>query len=226
MLHDFLTENRQELIRRCEAKVKLRDTPAVGALQTKRGVPDFLTQLGEALRGRRESPVAEESLGSPAAKHAAQEGNRTAAHHGKQMHEEGYTVDQVVHDFGDVCQAITELAKERGASVTVEEFRILNRMLDNAIADAVSSYEGNRDRSIRAHGDLDLHERLGILAEKQRNCVNTALRALAVLKTGDAGLRGATGSLLEDSLLELRELIDKSHPELRLSSRMVKPPQP
>ena len=226
MLHEFLTENRQELIRRCEAKVKLRDSLGIAALQVRRGVPQFLTQLGEALHRRRESPVAEESRGSPAAKHAAQEGNRTAAHHGKQMHEEGYTVDQVVHDFGDVCQAITELAKERGAPVTVEEFQILNCMLDNAIADAVSSYEGNRDRTIRAEGDLDLHERLGMLADAQRNCVNTALRALAALKAGDVGLKGATGTLLEDSLLELRELIDKSHPELRLSSRMVNPPQP
>jgi hypothetical protein len=226
MLHDFLTENRQELIRRCQAKVKLRDTPAVAALQTKRGVPDFLTQLSEALQRLQANPAAEESLESPMAKQSSREGNRTAARHGKQMHEEGYTVDQVVHDFGDVCQAITELAKERGAPVTVEEFQILNRMLDNAIADAVSSYEGHRDRTIRAEGDLDLHERLGILADAQRNCVNTALRALAALKAGDVGLRGATGTLLEDSLLELRELIDKSHPELRLSSRMVNPPQP
>ena len=226
MLHDFLTENRQELIRRCEAKVKLRDPPGIATLQARRGVPQFLTQLGEALRRRRASPGAQENLASPAAEHASQEGNRTAAYHGKQMHEEGYTVDQVVHDFGDVCQAITELAKELGAPVTVEEFQILNRMLDNAIADAVSSYEGNRDRSIRAQGNVELHERLGIMAEEQRNCVNTALKALAALKVGDLGLSGATGTLLEESLLKLRELIDKSHPELRLLSHMVKPPQP
>ena len=49
----------------------------------------------------------------------------------------------------DVCQAITESRiQQRNAPVTVEEFHSLNQLLDNAIADAVSSYGFHRDRAV------------------------------------------------------------------------------
>ena len=156
---------------------------------------------------------------------ASVERSRTAALHGKELLEEGYTVDQVVHDYGDICQAITELARERNAPVTVDEFHTCNRLLDNAIADAVSSYGQYRDESISTQGDQGLHERMGTLADQQRNLIDTALKALDALKVGNIGLTGATGSLLEDSLMKLRELIDRSLPEIRLSSGMTTPPE-
>ena len=53
-----------------------------------------------------------------------------------------------MHDYGDICQAITELAAEKNAPVTVDEFHTFNRLLDNAIADAVASYGGHRDGSL------------------------------------------------------------------------------
>lgn len=218
MLHEFLSTNRDELIRRCAAMVGLRNAPAAVApgpkMAPRRGVPLFLDQLGDALRRR-------DDAGSSAAASASLEGNRTATLHGEQMQEQGYTVDQVVHDFGDVCQAITELAREKNAPVSVEEFQILNRLLDNAIADAVTSYESNRD----LQGGSDLHRRLGTLADEQRRLLAIALKALDALKVGNIGVMGATGALLEDSLVRLRDLIDKAHPELRLSTGMAKPPQ-
>jgi hypothetical protein len=61
----------------------------------------------------------------------------SAVAHGASLLGLGYTVDQVVHDYGDLCQSITDLAFERDAPFSVEEFRTLNRCLDNAIADAV-----------------------------------------------------------------------------------------
>ena len=40
----------------------------------------------------------------------------TAAKHGHDMLEQGFSPSQVVHDYGDVCQMITEMAIEtRGA---------------------------------------------------------------------------------------------------------------
>lgn len=59
---------------------------------------------------------------------------------------------EVVHGYGDVCQVITELAIEMNASVTVREFRTFNRLLDNAIADAVSSFVGHREVSASDEG--------------------------------------------------------------------------
>ena len=64
---------------------------------------------------------------------------------------------------------------------------------------------------------------MGALADEQRRLLETALKALQALRVGNIGVRGATGTLLEDSLLKLRDLIDKSLPELRLSAGMTTP---
>ena len=71
-----------------------------------------------------------------------------------------------------------------------------------------------------------VHERLGTLADEQRRLLETALRALDALKVGNIGLMGATGTVLEDSLLKLRDLIDRSLPEIRIESGMVTHPGP
>lgn len=226
MLHEFLSSNREELIRRCRAKVSQRSSPGVTSLELEHGVPVFLGQLVEALRHEQANPAPQhaEMSGSPGKTPASVESR--AGLHGRELLQEGYTVDQVVHDYGDICQAITELAKVRGEPVTVDEFHTLNRLLDNAIADAVFSYGHHRDRSVNALGAEDLHQRLGTLADEQRALLDTALKALDALKVGNIGLMGATGTLLEDTLMKLRVLIDKSLPEIRLSSGMTTPPRP
>jgi hypothetical protein len=224
MLHEFLTANRQELIRRCVSKATKRDSPSVIPLVTTlsqgQGVPLFLAQLVEMLRRDQATPALDSTRNSASSVAAMAEGSRTAALHGKQLLEQGYTIEQVVHSYGDVCQAITELALEIGAPVTISEFRTLNRLLDNAIADAVSSFAQHRD-FLSAHGAHHLHERIGALAEQQRVLLNTALQALDAIKVGNIGLMGATGNLLEDSLMKLRDRIDRSLPEIRLSAGMT-----
>jgi hypothetical protein len=146
--------------------------------------------------------------------------------HGNELLQAGYTIDQVVHTYGDVCQAITELAHDRNAPVAINEFKTLNRMLDNAIADAVTSYGRHDDKAKRVQGSLDLNERMTALADEQRPFLDMALKALDALKVGNIGLAGATGTLLERSLLHARNLIDKSmFPEIRLASRLTTPPK-
>ena len=213
MLHDFVEANRARLVERCKAKVSARAFPPVTAGEADEAVPLFIGQLVEALRAEDDAPPLVES-------------RRVARWHGQHLFDAGYTVGQVVHDYGDICQALTELAKEDGARVTVDEFRILNKLLDDAIADAVSSYERGRDRSAQVQGDSRLHERIGALADEQRALVDRALAALEALQAGNIGLRGATGGVLEDSLRTLRATIDRSLPEIRLLSRMTSPGAP
>ena len=214
MLHEFLSANRDELIRRCRAKVSQRDAPQVTAAELEHGVPLFLEQLVEALRCEQESaaPKPDGVLDSRGKTAAFVENSRTAGVHGKELLDKGYTVDQVVHDYGDICQSITELATEKSAPVSVEEFRTFNRLLDNAISDAVSSFGRHRDQSISAQGERDEREWRGSLGDEQRALLDTAMRAFAALKVGNIGLRGATGALLEMSLTRLRDLVDKSLP--------------
>ena len=227
MLHEFLTANRDELIRRCRSKVSKRGSPPVAPAELEYGVPLFLEQLVAALRSEQATPTAGRAvvLGPWQKTPVAMESSRTAALHGAELLLKGYTVDQVVHGYGDICQAITELANETDAPITVDEFHTLNRLLDNAIADAVSSYGRHLDDSAVTPEDPDLHELMGALADEQRKLLETALKALEALKVGNVGLGGATGTVLKDSLVRLRELIDKSLPEIRLATGMTAPPK-
>jgi hypothetical protein len=164
--------NREEIIQRCRARVATRSIPPPTEAEIDHGVPVFLDQLGNALRlGETTSPEIGES----------------AIRHGHDLLRQGFTVSQVVHDYGDVCQTITELAVELHAPISTEDFRILNRCLDDAIAGAVTEYGRERTQSGIDGESARGSERLGYFAHELRNLMHTALMAFEVLKTGNVG---------------------------------------
>jgi signal transduction histidine kinase len=136
--------------------------------------------------------------------------------HGHDLLLQGFTVGQVVHDYGDVCQSITELALETGAPISTEDFRTLNRCLDDAIAGAVTEFGRAKGRSA-VQGESAHLERLGFFAHEVRNLAGTALVAFEVLKTGNVGVGGSTGAVLHRSLIRLTALIGRSLAEVRLT---------
>jgi signal transduction histidine kinase len=139
----------------------------------------------------------------------------SAGAHGQVLLDMGFSVDQVVHDYGDLCQAITDLAFERDAAFSVLEFRTLNRCLDNAIASAVSAFSRQRDAAIaRAHGD-EVNERLGLLMHELRNALATAAYATSALELGNLPMSGSTGAVLKRSLETLKRLVGDSFEQLR-----------
>src|SRR5690349_8999882 len=157
MLHEFLTANRDELVRRCRAKVAKRPAPAATEIELEHGIPLFLDQLIGTLR---------KELGAPneSSSQVPKEIGASAGKHGDEFFRKGFTVDQVVHDYGDLCQSVTELAAEKTAPITVDEFRTFNRCLDNAIADAVRAFGLARDKIGAADGAQEMNERVGSLA--------------------------------------------------------------
>jgi hypothetical protein len=140
MLHEFLIRNRADLIMRCQAKVALRPGPRPSWDDEMFGIPAFLSQLIEMLRLDQDSNVFDIAREPQAKKDLSATVASTATKHAKELRERGLSVDQVVHDYGDLCQAVTELAFERNAGIEVSEFHTLNRLLDNAIAAAVTEY--------------------------------------------------------------------------------------
>jgi hypothetical protein len=120
----------------------------------------------------------------------------------------------VVHDYGGVCQAVTELAGETHALITADEFRVFNRCLDDAIAQAVTEYTHQREQTISEQG----RERLGELAHELRNAVGAATVSFEVLRMGKVGLEGSTAGVLGRSLRRLSTLIDTSLAEVRLDA--------
>ena len=134
--------------------------------------------------------------------------------HGAELLRLGFNIDQVVHGYGDVCQAVTGLAVEQDAPIATDEFRTLNRCLDNAIADAVTAFGHARQTSLDDHAE-DLDQRLDTFSEEQRRLVDIAVHAYSAIKTGNIGLTGATGELLVHTLTELRSLPDRVLSDVR-----------
>jgi len=201
MLREFIAVNRDEIIRRCRAKVATRSIPPVSAAEIDHGVPLFLDQLSEVLS----------ASGSSTA------GIRTGAMlHGHELQLQGLTVGQVVHDYGDVCQSITELAMETDMPISNDDFRTLNRCLDDAIAGAVTEFGRGREALHHDNETANL-EQLGFFTHELRNLASTALMAFEVLKTGNVGVGGSTGAVLHRSLSRLTTLIERSLTEVRLS---------
>ena len=204
-LHEFITANREEIIRRCRAKVATRSMPPPTEEEINHGVPLFLDQVVDALRlGLRSSPEIE----------------RSAGHHGHELLLQGFTVSQVVMDYGDVCQSVTGLAVEMNAPISTDDFRTLNRCLDDAIAGAVTQFGHGRNQSTLDGASARGSERLGFLAHEVRNLTNTAILAFDVLKTGNVGVAGSTGAVLQRSLMGIQALIGRSLAEIRLAERV------
>jgi signal transduction histidine kinase len=227
MLHEFLTANRDTLVARCVAKVAKRPAPAATTAEMTHGIPLFLAQITETLR--REA-LADETASrrisgamDPGKTPTATEIGEGAAEHGEELHRKGFTIDQVVHDYGDLCQSITELAVEQNAPIEVTEFRTLNRCLDNAIADAVTRFGDEHDESIKDSAAQDANERLGILAHELRGKLNVAFLAVEAIKRGTAGVAGATSATLDRSLMAMRDIIDRSFAEVRLGAGLPPP---
>jgi signal transduction histidine kinase len=209
MLHEFITAHREDLIRRCSLKAAQRRAPQAIDTELAHGIPHFLEQLVKTLRVEQTSePTDVSEIGA------------TAAQHGRELLLRGFTVDQVVHNYGDLCQTVTDLAFERQVPVEVDEFRTLNRCLDNAIADAVSEFAYQRDLLLEDARVLALNERLGFLAHELRNLIQSATLAVTAIKTGNVGLAGATGALLDRSLIGLRNLVDRSLADVRITAGM------
>ncbi|MEZ0387754.1 MAG: sensor histidine kinase, partial [Verrucomicrobium sp.] len=187
------------------------------------GIPLFLDQLIKTLRleGTRD-PISSQEVSGPSGgeEPVLSEMGITAMQHGADLLRQGFTVDQVVHDYGDLCQAITEMAFDKGMAIEVNEFRTLNRCLDNAIAGAVTEFSCRRESAATEKQTKDQNQRLGIFAHEMRNLLYSASLALAAIKSGGVGLNGATGAVLDRSLVGLSHLIDRSLAEVRMTAEM------
>jgi hypothetical protein len=215
MLHEFLMSNRQALISRCQAQVSRRFEPTGTPAAIDHGVPLFLQQLVETLRHEQTTSVREPAVAQRTP--APTEIGRAAALHGAELLRLGFSIDEVVHEYGDICQAVTGLAVEQKEPISTDEFRTLNRCLDNAIADAVTSYGCAGRTAVDSQAET-MHQRLAVYASEHQRLLAIAVQSVTANKTGNIGMNGATGALLDHTLEELGSLADRTMPEIRLAS--------
>ncbi len=203
-LYSFLGENRNVILALSEKK-----TVALAALrpvsdELQKGLPIFFNQLIAILDKN-------QAIVSVKDEHALL---GAAALHGRELLRLGYTLSHVVHAYGAICQAVTEIASKMKASISALEFHNLNRCLDIAIAGAVTEFEAGRSIVTKAREV----EHLGMLAHELRNSLNRAIIASEMMSKGIVGVSGSTARVLSHSLKEMHLLLDRSLSEIKLRS--------
>ena len=177
------------------------------------GIPRFIDQTIKTLQLEQTSdPIQSRKISGPAGggRSVTSEIGTTARLHARELLQHGYTVNRLVHDYGDLCQSITDLALERTISINVDEFRTLNRCLDNAIAESVTEYADRRDQLVAKLATDASQECMAAFAHELRNLIATATHALRAIRTGQVGLSGSTAAVLDRSLVSLRTLVDRT----------------
>lgn len=190
--------HRTELVTRARSRLSARAVPGADDEELAEAVARLVDQLAAAL-GRPASP----SQSSPG---ATDDLTSSAAQQGSELLNKGFTLAQVVHYYGDINQAVTELAVELKLPVDPGELHTLNICLEEAMAEALSAYGQMQEQQ---HWDAEV-QRLGGLAHELRNLLTSATLAYDVLKNGHVGIDGSAGMILGRSLKSLRGLIDRS----------------
>jgi signal transduction histidine kinase len=204
MLVNMLIRNHAEIVARARLRAAQRRAPRASDEQLKHGIPLFLRQLAKLMSGT-DSDL--EAL------------SRTATQHGEELLRSGFSVAQVVHGYGDVCQAVAEVAGELDVPIRVEELRVFNCCLDEAVAQALSEYARLHELSIAAKGT----EPMGVFAHELRTLISGAALAFDTLRDGHVPASGKTAAALGRSLQRMRELVDRSLAEVRLQAHLHHP---
>lgn len=216
VLHDFIAANRTVLIDRCQSMVATRSASKRPSSELAHGIPVFLDQIIETLTIEQSVPLPGRAVSSQLDRGSGPDVGAVAMLHGRDLLDEGFSLEQVIRDYGDVCQAVTSLASEAGAPISAEEFHTFNRCLDDAIAAAVTKYsqekavlqmkagEPAEARSARVTEDLDHLETA--LTQTQLALADTE----AALTAAQQEAHEALVRSLHDSLTGLpnRELFD------------------
>jgi hypothetical protein len=192
-LPEFIEKNHAKLLSMTREKVAKRSKdPRSDDLETKHGVHVFLREMSEALLAEAKRDPAQRAQADPPTNPNIA---KTAALHGRDLLGLGFSIDEVVHDYGDVCQAVTELAVELDEPVTVAEFHTLNRCLDNAIASAVTAWTGDRETGASSKD------------ERHRRLVDASIKLFELLRAGRVATGGSAAMVLRENLEKMRAML-------------------
>ena len=202
----FLVVHTDQILARARAKAGPGGA-RVPEGQSEHGAPLVLAQLAETLS--REQGLAARGTGA--------EISAGAARHGRELGRAGVTIAQVVHEYGDLGEAIVELAIDLGSPISTDEFRTLTRCLEEAVAQAVVEFDREREIAlVRPRRD-----RLGFFTQELRNRLAEAIVAFENLKAGRIGIASSTGAVLGRNLLAMRHLVDRALAEVRLEAGLL-----
>ncbi len=213
MLYDFLQQHRKEITSRCKEKVRADSESKPTSKLLDEGLPIFYDELIGVLQ---RTAAASESVMVSENFHIT---NRVktgdAATHGRESLRLGYSISQVVHYYGSICQSITEFVQSKSFEMMPREFQDLNFSLDCAIAEAVTEFESEQTQKI---GKKEV-ERLGFLIHEMKNSLIAASLSYEMITKGKVGNTGATSQVLSLSLERMKKLMEVVEKEIRVHGK-------
>ena len=201
MLHRFITEHHSEITDRVARRLRMRDSRNAGDVPA-RELTMFLDQRSTSLRHRREPFAGTSDIAA------------TAMRHGANLMRAGKPATEAVQAYGDVCQAVTELARERGTDISAADFCVFNSCLDHAIGNAVGEHARITEESRAA----DEVQRLGHAAHELRDHLQTARLAFEKLRRTQSFGDDVSAAMLGRSLMNLVAVIDRTLADVRLAA--------
>ncbi len=200
MLHDFISAHRTEILDFCLQDLKNR-YPGRDDEELISEIPCFVDEVIDALR----------------ADHSSQEinatdlGITTARQQGFIRKSQGFDLSRLVHDYGLVCDAVSQMAVKYSETVLPREFQVLNRCVDEGIARSIESFEETRSTE-----EKNRAEHLGFVIHEIRNAVGNASLAFELIRKGKAGFNGSTADVVQRALGRIANLVAESLAEARL----------
>ena len=195
MPYEFLTSDHEKLISHCKKLAAAQGPPRVHGEAMQHGVSIFLNLLVDTPRS--DSAVGFGGKAIPAIGRTGRSRPTPMAEsvteRGRELFDRGYSFDQVVHAYDDVCRTVTGLADRSNAPIASHEFKILNRCLDYAIVAAVTELARNRYHTAWESSNLAMNARLRDLPQGPRFDLHRresiALQTTANTATGQDGTR-------------------------------------
>ena len=124
--------------------------------------------------------------------------------HGRQRHEVGFDVEQVVAECGMLRQCIRELAESNGFSLCGEPGAVVSRVIDGAIAVAVRTFVEQQREELRRRRE----EHMAFVAHDLKTPLSVISMSLSILERElpPEVRSGTTGTLLEAMRRNARRL--------------------
>ena len=202
MLDSFIDANRSEIVGNCVHALQLR-YPDRTDEDLNHGFATFVDEVIDALRENASDSAAPRE--SNAAKHAIA------------RKRQGFDLSRVIHDYGLVCDSISELLNKYDKQPSAREFQILNRCIDEAISHAAEAFWSETHEE----DSQEKTERLGFLAHEIRNAVSSANMAFELIRDGRVAADGRTADVVQRGLARIAKLVDRTLAEAQLDVDVV-----
>ncbi|MEJ0089709.1 MAG: RsbRD N-terminal domain-containing protein [Limisphaerales bacterium] len=160
----MLREQKDTVVSRWKAVVgELAGAAGLDASTLRDHIPQFLDEMITAIASHNESAVVGTSgLGSP-------------LEHGVQRLAAGFNIKEVVVEYNILRGAVLEVAEQAGLQLTADECRVVNHIIDDAVAGAVDIFAREQAGELQRQRE----EHLAFVAHD----VRTPLNAISLIAT-------------------------------------------